>query len=97
MPVPERHAVTLQLGEFVWRVPTRDGQVLIRRAQILSDGDDIDAGRAQIAQRDEQLVPVLAQPADDARLGQQLGIHVLGAVQQLQRARVAAAGPRDTV
>src|SRR3989441_1273019 len=97
MPESERHAVALELGEFVRRVPARDGQMLIRRPQVLADGENVDAGRAEIAQRREQLVPFLAQAADDPGLRQQLGIHVLGAVEELQGPRVAATRPRDAV
>jgi len=97
MPESERHAVALELGEFVRRVPARDGQMLIRRPQVLADCENVDAGRAEIAQRREQLVPFLAQAADDPGLRQQLGIHVLGAVEELQGPRVAATRPRDAV
>src|SRR5258706_12976027 len=61
----QRHAVMLQLGELVRRVPARDGQMLVGRPEILTDRDDVDARRAQVAQRREQLVPIFSQPAND--------------------------------
>src|SRR5881396_1480171 len=68
----QRHPVALQLGELVRCVPARDGQMLVGRPQVLADRDDVDARRAQVAQRREQLVPILSQSADDPGLGEQL-------------------------
>src|SRR6266545_5754694 len=65
--------------------------------QVLADRDDVDACRAQVAQRREELIPVFSQPADNPGLGEQLGIHVLGTVEQLERPLVAATGPRDAI
>ena len=71
--------------------------MLVGRPQVLANGENVDARRTQVTHGGEQLVPVLAQPADDSGLGEQLGIHVLGAIQQLERTRIAATGSRDAI
>src|SRR5438034_5822697 len=93
----ERHPVPLQVGKFVGRVPPGDRQMLIGWTQVLSQRDDVHSLRAQVTNRREQLVPLLPQSADESRFGEQLGIHLLRPLEQLQRARVPATGPRDAI
>src|SRR6267378_2154586 len=72
--MPESHLQPqpLQLGKLVGGVPARDRQVVCEGSQILTQREDLDVLRAQVAHRDQQLVPLLAQAADDPRLGAQL-------------------------
>src|SRR5204862_1103912 len=97
--VPHLEPQAPQLGELRGRVVAGDGAVLRGRTQVLADGEDVDPTtlRAQVAHGAEQLVPLLAETAHDPRLGEQLGVQLLGATQQLERPRVAAAGPRQAV
>ena len=60
-------------------------------AQVLSQGEDVDVGLAEIAHRFDQLLALLAQPQDDARLREQARRGSTGPPEQLQRALVPTA------
>ena len=69
-----------------------DLEVALRRAHVLAEGDDVDAGAAQLAQRVAHLGLLLAEPQHQARLGHDaLGaphrLHVLEHAQALPKVR----------
>mmetsp|Transcript_23560 Transcript_23560/g.73942 ORF Transcript_23560/g.73942 Transcript_23560/m.73942 type:complete len:259 (-) Transcript_23560:266-1042(-) len=71
-----------------------DAQVLLRRAHVLSQGDDVDAVAAQVLHALHDLLPRLAEAEHDARLGVHLRVGLLGALKYrhalgVVRARVA--------
>src|SRR5207253_11328115 len=72
---------------------SRDRQVVGRRPKVLTDGQDLDVMRPQIAEDLDHLVQLLPQAEHDAGLDEDGCVHPLGALQQFQRARVAALRP----
>ena len=52
-------------------VVARHRQMLRGRAEVLAESQDAHVGRAQVAHGRHQLVPLLAEPEDDARLGEE--------------------------
>ena len=62
----ERLALLAQPAELVRVHPAVDRRVLARRLQVLADRDHVDAVRAQLAHRLDDLVVRLAEPGDDA-------------------------------
>src|SRR5262249_18517995 len=66
------HRKTLRVGdrlqrlEFVGRHVADHRVVLAGRLQVLSDGEEIDPGRAQVVHHLENLVALLAEPHHDA-------------------------------
>src|SRR5262249_54048731 len=81
-----RLALLAEPVELVGVHPAVDRDVLRARLQVLADRDDVDAHRAQVAHRLDDLVVVLAEPDDDAALRQQ---RIAG---QLLRAREQSEG-----
>src|SRR3954471_6486546 len=65
---PVRLADRFPAVEFVRLDPTVDRQVMRRRAQVLTDGDDVDADRCEVEQHAVDLVAGLSEPNDQARL-----------------------------
>jgi len=92
-----RDAQPLQLAELIGGVVARDREVSSGGPQVLAQREDVDPLGTQVLHRDQQLVPFFAQPADDARLGEEPGIELLGPAQQLERPGVAPPGPRQAV
>jgi len=76
--ITHRHAEASQLGELVGPVVARDGEVLTRGSEILADGQDIHALTPEIAHGQQQLIPLLAEAANESRLGEQAPIELLG-------------------
>ena len=78
--------------------PAVDVRVLRRGLQVLPDGHDVDAVRAQVAHRVDHLVVRLAEPDDDPRLRHHVVrgelLHALEEPQRLLVARLRAAHPR---
>ena len=64
-----------------------------RRLQILADGEEIDAGGAQIVHDLHDLVAAFAEADHQAGFGEALRIQFLGAFEQAQAGIVARAGP----
>ena len=91
------YAARLERLELV-RVPVaHDRQVALGRAQVLADGEHLDALLAQLAERVDHLVVGLAEPDHQAGLRRHLvAAHRLGVGQHAQRALPArpAAGDR---
>jgi hypothetical protein len=77
--------------ELVRRHEAHDGMMLARGLQILPDGEEIDVGGAQIVHHLEHFVALLAEPHHDSRFGEDLGIELLGALQELDGGEVACA------
>ena len=67
--MPMASPATLRAVELVGRPPPRHRQVVRGRPQVLADGDDVDADRAQVGEGAHHLVVGLAQADDQARLG----------------------------
>jgi hypothetical protein len=68
------------------------GHVSLRRTHVLSKRDNIDAVRPEILERLPQLLLLLAEAQHDARLGDELGVRLLGDAQHVERlAEVRAA------
>src|SRR5713226_677165 len=80
-----------QFGKFVGGVVPGHRQVLGRGPQILPQGEDLDVGGAEITHRLEQLLPLLAEPQDDARLRQEARRGPAGAAEELEGALVTSA------
>ena len=64
--------------------------MVLGRAQVLADGEDIDAYCGKIAEDVEQFVCFLAHADDDAGLGYLLGIEFLRQAQVSDGALIAA-------
>src|SRR5207249_9910758 len=73
-----RHVEASKMGETVGPVVARDGEVLTRGSEILADGQDIHALPPEIAHGQQQLIPLLAEAANESRLGEQAPIELLG-------------------
>src|SRR2546427_12457641 len=78
-------AVAAERGELVGRVVPRDREMLARGTEVLADGQDVHVLCAEVPDRHPQLIPVFPQPADDPRLRERAGVHLLGPSQQLER------------
>ncbi len=83
-----RLALFFEASELIGRIVPHNRQVETARLQILADGHDVQVVGAQVVHHLQNLVPRLAQPDHDARFGERLGIHALGALEQFQAARV---------
>src|SRR4029077_4261148 len=92
--VAHLEAVAPERGELVGGVVARDREMLPRGTEVLADGQDVHVLRAQVPHRHQQLVPVLPQSANDARLRERAGVHLLGPSQQLERPGIPAAWSR---
>src|SRR5712671_207896 len=68
-PEPERQPLLLQVPEHLGPDVLLDGQVLLRRPQVLAEGEDVAADRTQVAHRLQHLVAPLAEAEHDGRLG----------------------------
>src|SRR3954470_9636991 len=94
----ERVGGVLERLELVGMPEAHDGQVALRRAQVLPHREDLDALLAQRAERLDHLVVALAEPDHQARLGDDLlAAHLLGVAQDAQRALPARAAARDGI
>src|SRR5215208_4065878 len=82
----ERLALLAEPAELVRVHPAVNLRVLGARLEVLADRDDVDAVRAQVAQRLDDLIIRLPQPDDDPRLRQHRIVRVLfGAPEQPER------------
>src|SRR5439155_25010134 len=88
---PELPADRREPRELVGMIVARDGQVLRRRPQVLAERQDRHADLAQVADRRDQLLPLLAEAEDDPRLGRDLWRDRARVAEEAERARVAAA------
>jgi len=68
-----------------------DGGMSPGRLQVLTDGDEVDAGGAHVVHDLHDLLLALAQPDHDARFAEQGRIALLHPLQQAQRMVVAGA------
>ncbi len=93
-----RVAALLKLLELL-RVPVaHDREVVLGRSQVLADGDDRDAGIAQLAERVGHLLKALAEPNHQAGLGDDLALaHLAGVGEHTQGALPARAAASDRV
>ena len=57
----------LERGELVGVPVADDGEVALGRAQVLADGEHLDAGGAQVGERGDHLVVGLAEADHQAR------------------------------
>jgi hypothetical protein len=94
---PEPAAGFGQLIELRWCVIARDRQVSLRRAQVLTEGEDIDVASAEVPHAGEHLVPFLAHAKDDAGLGEGIGRQAAGVGEELEGPIVPAARPGQPV
>src|SRR5688572_9395187 len=80
LDVAEAHlrAEPLELAELVGGVVAVQGQVVVRWAQVLAEGEDVDVRGAQVAHDGEHLLGRLAEAEDDARLGRDVRRRLLG-------------------
>ena len=78
--------------ELVGRDVALDGEVVGGRAEILSEGQDVDAGGSKVVHRLHDLVVALAQAEHEAGLGQDVGAVLLCVRQDGERLVVARAG-----
>src|SRR3954447_143172 len=86
----ERLALLAEPAELVGMHPAVDPRVLRARLQVLADGDDVDAVRAQVAHRLDDLVVRLAEPDDDSGLRQHRVVgDLLRALEQPERLVIA--------
>src|SRR5256885_12997215 len=97
MTVAHLEAVAPERCELVGCVVPRDREMLGRGSEVLADGQDVHVLGAQVPHRHQQLVPLLPQPAHDPRLRERAGIHRFGPSQELERARIPTARPRQPV
>ena len=56
MAETETQSLFPQIGELVRLIEACDGQVILRRAQILPHGEDVNAAHAKIAKHFDQFV-----------------------------------------
>src|SRR5690606_21604993 len=66
---------------------------LPRGLQVLADGEKVDVGAAQVIHDLQHLLPALAEPDHDARLGEHRRIELLHPLKESQRVEVARTGP----
>src|SRR3954447_18177549 len=85
---PQRVRRALERGELVGVPVAHDGQVLLRRTQVLPDGEDLDTVLAQDPERLDELVVRLAQADHQARLRRdRVPAHLLRVAQHATRAQ----------
>src|SRR3954452_21576588 len=88
----------LERGELVGVPVAHDGQVALGGAQVLADGEDLHAVRAQLREGVDHLVVRLAEPDHQAGLGGDLvAAHLLGVGEDAQRPLPARAAAGDRV
>ena len=87
----------LERLEFVRRHEAHHRMMLAGRLQILPDGEEIDAGRAQVVHHLQHLVSLLAQAHHDAGLGEHRRVDLLDALQQPERGEIARARPHRQI
>jgi len=66
---PHRQGFLFELLELLRRNVALDRQVLTGRTQVLAQGQNVDAGRAQLAHDSADFVRGLAKPEHEAALG----------------------------
>src|SRR6266853_1138456 len=93
MPEAEPECLDFEHGKFVRGNVARDRQMVGSRTQVLPNGQDLDVVRPQVAKDLDHLVDLLAQAEHDPGLGIDGRAHPLGALQELERARIAALRP----
>src|SRR4051812_19696244 len=94
----ERIRGALEGGELV-RVPVaHDRQVLLRRPQVLADGEDLDVVLAQDAERLDELLLRLAEPDHEARLRRdRVAAQLLGVAQDTAGAQELRPAPCERI
>src|ERR1700737_3620828 len=83
----------LERREFLRGHVARDRQVVGGRPQVLADGQDLDVMGPQVAEDLDDLIELLTEAEHDAGLGIDGRVHPLGALQELERTRVATLRP----
>ena len=66
-----------------------DRRVPRARLQVLADGEEVDAGRAHVVHDLHHLLARFTEADHDPRLGENLAVDLLGALQQPQRMEIA--------
>ena len=84
----------LERGELLRRPVADDRQVALGRAQVLADGEDLDAGLAHLAERVDELVVRLAEADHQAGLGRDLALAHLERVARAPAASASSVEPR---
>ena len=72
-------------------------QVVLRGREVLSDGEDIHLALAEIAEDLEKLFGLFADADHESGLGNDVGLHLLGAREQVERALVTSSGACDAI
>src|SRR5713101_816221 len=93
MTEAQLQCLNLQHRKFVRRDVARDRQMVGSRPQVLPNGQDLNVVRPQVAKDLDHLVDLLTQAEHDPGLRIDGRVHPLGALQELERARVAALRP----
>src|ERR687894_630811 len=81
-------AVLFQFRELFGRVVAAHRQVVLRRPEVLADGQDVHLVLAQVAHGVVELLLYLAQAHHEATLREPFGVELLGEAQHLQRAAI---------
>src|ERR1700680_1381855 len=87
----------LERTKLVGRVVARHRQVGRRRAEVLADCEDLAIDASEIAEHLDDLVTRLTETEHQAGLSWHMRRPLTRARQELKRAGVSAAGPRDTI
>ena len=94
MPEAHRHAALVELAELGGRDIAVERDVIVRRAEVLTEGEDVDVDRPQFAHGLQHFLVRLAHAEDHSRLGGDVGGGGLGEAEDLLHAFVAAARAR---
>src|SRR5258708_6718117 len=68
------HGLAFEHAELIGVRVARNGQVVLRKLQVLPDGEHVHRVRAQVAQHVEDLLVGLAQPDHESGLGRYAGV-----------------------
>src|SRR5215217_381721 len=95
LDVPEAHleAQLLEGGELLGRVVAAHRQVVLRRTEVLADGQDVHVVSSKVEHGALDLLLHLAQSHHEAALGEPLRVELLGVAQHLEGAPVLGLRP----
>ena len=97
MTEPHGQRFALHEGELVGSVVAGDGEMILRRAEVLADGENVDADAGQIAVDGEELVHFFAETDHDSRFCNSVGIDFFGELEEAESALVTGSGADDAV
>src|SRR5579864_4260282 len=97
MAKAEAESLLFQISELIRGVEARNRQVITRRAQILSDSENIDAAIGEVAENVDQFGHGFAEADHQAGLRHHPWRKLLGVFEQPQRALIARTRADHTV